>query len=92
MSECSFNQSPNNQEDTSPKPQLDLAFKEGQTIKVNINIPKSDKAKARSKAGATGLLLPPPPGGAGAGNVKPPPRIENNNTVSFVGVERKLYL
>jgi len=68
-------------EDTSPKPQLDLAFKEGQTIKVNINIPKSDKAKARSKAGATGLLLPPPPGGAGAGGVKPPPKIENNNTI-----------
>jgi len=70
------------QEDTAPKPQLDLAFKEGQTIKVNINIPKSDKAKARSKAGATGgLLLPPPPGGGGGGGGVKPPKIENNNTI-----------
>ena len=50
---------------------------------MNINIPKSDKAKARSKAGATGLLLPPPPGGPGAGGVKPPQKIENNNTVGL---------
>ena len=50
-------------EDTTTKPQLDLAFKEGQTIKVNINIPKSDKVKARSKGGSTGMLLPPPPTG-----------------------------
>ena len=67
------------QEDTTSKPQLDLAFKEGQTIKVNINIPKSEKTKARSKGGATGMLLPPPPGGIG---VKPPPSHDNNNTVS----------
>ena len=38
------------QESHEPQPQLDLAFKEGQTIKVNINIPKSDKVKtARPK-------------------------------------------
>jgi len=60
-------------EDETSKPQLDLAFKEGQTIKVNINIPKSDKAKARSKGSASGLLLPPPPGGG----VKP--ALDNNN-------------
>jgi len=65
-------------EDTTSKPQLDLAFKEGQTIKVNINIPKSEKTKARSKGGATGMLLPPPPGGIG---VKPPPSHDNNNTI-----------
>lgn len=53
-----------------PGPQLDLAFKEGQTIKVNINIPKSDKSKTRSKAGGLGGgLLPPPP----AGSVRAPP-------------------
>jgi len=53
-----------------PGPQLDLAFKEGQTIKVNINIPKSDKSKTRSKAGGLGGgLLPPPPAGA----VRAPP-------------------
>jgi len=62
-------------EDETSKPQLDLAFKEGQTIKVNINIPKSDKAKARSKGSAGGLLLPPPPGGG----VKP--AVDNNNKV-----------
>jgi len=56
-------------EDVSSKPQLDLAFKEGQTIKVNINIPKSDKSRPRAKGGAG--LLPPPPGGVGA--IKPPP-------------------
>merc|ERR1719483_1090809 len=66
-------------EDKTPQPQLDLAFKEGQTIKVNINIPKSDKVKARSK-GASGLLLPPPPGG-GLGVKPPPAAIDNNNTI-----------
>jgi len=65
-------------EDNTPKPQLDLAFKEGQTIKVNINIPKSEKTKVKSKGGATGMLLPPPPGGMG---IKPPPAINNNNKV-----------
>jgi len=53
-----------------PGPQLDLAFKEGQTIKVNINIPKSDKSKTRGKTGGLGGgLLPPPP----AGSIRPPP-------------------
>jgi len=65
-------------EDNTPKPQLDLAFKEGQTIKVNINIPKSEKTKIKSKGGATGMLLPPPPGGMG---IKLPPAIDNNNKV-----------
>jgi len=66
-------------EEVSPsKPQLDLAFKAGQTIKVNINIPKSDKPKARGKTG--GGLLPPPPG---AGAIKPPP--QNNNDYKAPG-------
>merc|ERR1712192_66194 len=55
-------------EDVSTKPQLDLAFKEGQTIKVNINIPKSEKARSRGKGG--GGILPPPPG---VGAIKAPP-------------------
>ena len=75
------------QEDVSTKPQLDLAFKEGQTIKVgkgafrflefrpyfpqvNINIPKSEKARSRGKGG--GGILPPPPG-VGAIKAPPPP-------------------
>lgn len=57
------------QEVLEPGPQLDLAFKEGQTIKVNINIPKSDKSKTRGKTGGLGGgLLPPPP----AGSIRPP--------------------
>lgn len=50
-------------EDQTSKPDLNLAFKEGQTIKVNINIPKSDKTKSKPKTGGGGLILPPPPGG-----------------------------
>nr|XP_027194781.1 NECAP-like protein CG9132 [Dermatophagoides pteronyssinus] len=51
-------------------PQLDLKFKEGETIKVNLNIGnKIGSAKPRPKssnkagdAGGFGILLPPPPG------------------------------
>ena len=64
------------QESHEPQPQLDLAFKEGQTIKVNINIPKSDKVKtARMKTG--GGILPPPP----AGMIKPPPSASGSASV-----------
>lgn len=65
-------------EDESCKPQLDLAFKAGQTIKVNINIPKSDKAKSRPKTG--GGLLPPPPA-AGSASKSP----QNNNNYKVPG-------
>ena len=54
-------------------PKLNLAFKEGQTIRINI--PKNDgnATKERNvKKGATGLL-PPPPGGIG--RIAPPPSI-----------------
>lgn len=65
------------EEEVCSKPQLDLAFKAGQTIKVNINIPKSDKAKPRPKTG--GGLLPPPPG---VGAIKSQQgNNENNNQV-----------
>ena len=68
------------QENLEPQPQLDLAFKEGQTIKVNINIPKSDKAKtAKNKIGGGLGMLPPPP----VGGIKPPPT--NNNISSIPG-------
>lgn len=48
--------------DEAGKPRLDLSFKEGQTIKINMKIGKKDgdgptKAKAKSLGG-----LPPPPG------------------------------
>ena len=45
-------------EEEQPREQLDLAFKEGQTIKVNINIPKkSGRERSRSPGGP---LAPPP--------------------------------
>uniref|UniRef100_A0A182M8Q8 NECAP PHear domain-containing protein n=1 Tax=Anopheles culicifacies TaxID=139723 RepID=A0A182M8Q8_9DIPT len=54
-------------EKVEPKQQLDLGFKEGETIKINMKITKKDGSEASSrltgkKTGAGGLL-PPPPGG-----------------------------
>ncbi|KAM4650908.1 adaptin ear-binding coat-associated protein 2 [Discoglossus pictus] len=48
-----------------PGPKLDLGFKEGQTIKINIaNIKKKEGAKPRpTSTGGPSLLPPPPPGG-----------------------------
>ena len=59
------------------KPSLDLAFKEGQTIRVNLNIDrKKDRPVARAgglNLGAGPLLLPPPPGAASVPAVRPAP-------------------
>lgn len=61
-------------------PKLDLGFKEGQTIKLNISTrrpgdsedgPVSGKARPRARGSGTGLL-PPPPGGASI-KLPPPP-------------------
>jgi hypothetical protein len=51
-------------------PKLDLAFKAGQTIKINIPLTEGQEVKSRPKGAgaATGGFLPPPPGG-----VKLPP-------------------
>ena len=51
----------------SNKPSLDLAFKEGQTIRVNLNIERNTKKERPAgrgglALGAGPLLLPPPPG------------------------------
>ncbi|KAM8927890.1 adaptin ear-binding coat-associated protein 2 [Pelodytes ibericus] len=47
-----------------PGPKLDLGFKEGQTIKINIaNIKKKEGVKPRPVSGGAPSLLPPPPGG-----------------------------
>ncbi|XP_078615074.1 adaptin ear-binding coat-associated protein 1-like [Branchiostoma floridae x Branchiostoma japonicum] len=54
--------------DTGPK--LDLGFKEGQTITINIGKKKSG-SKAKPSAGAGGFL-PPPPGGK-IPTLTPPP-------------------
>jgi len=56
-------------EEEKPFPVLNLGFKEGQTIKVNINIPKGEKTRTKKGGGSLGGgLLPPPPGGV----TKPP--------------------
>ncbi|XP_783531.4 adaptin ear-binding coat-associated protein 1 [Strongylocentrotus purpuratus] len=75
-------------ESKNPVPKLDLGFKEGQTITINIGS-KSAKSRPKPSGGVgagTPILLPPPPGaGAGAairapvtappssGVVQPPP-------------------
>ncbi|XP_022906100.1 NECAP-like protein CG9132 isoform X2 [Onthophagus taurus] len=50
------------------QPELDLRFKEGETIKINMKITKdgSDSTTNKSKTRTTGGLglLPPPPGGS----------------------------
>ncbi|RWS22192.1 adaptin ear-binding coat-associated protein 1-like protein [Leptotrombidium deliense] len=77
--------------DTQPK--LDLQLKEGQTIKVNLNLKKSGNATSRPRTKvATGGgigILPPPPGGiklpppsaakqAAVNTVNNPPAVKNN--------------
>lgn len=63
-----------NEEPTSG-PALDLGFKEGETIKINMKITKKDgqeggtKAKVKPGNGGGLGLLPPPPGG----KLPPPP-------------------
>lgn len=66
---------------TESKNNLDLGFKEGQTITINMNIgKKSGSSKPRPKTGAfsgTPGLLPPPPGG-----VKLPPPSKPTQQIS----------
>ncbi|CAG9096552.1 unnamed protein product [Plutella xylostella] len=58
---------------------LDLGFKEGETIKINMKITKKDGSEGSRPrrgvggGGAAGSLLPPPPGGTGAGSSRLPP-------------------
>lgn len=63
-------------ESEEPREQLDLALKEGQTIKVNINIPrKSNRERSRSPATSalrSGGVLPPPSAAAQAAGILPP--------------------
>lgn len=62
-------------EKEEPQQQLDLGFKEGETIKINMKITKKDGSEGGSRTGGAkkvgGLgLLPPPPGG---NKIAPPP-------------------
>ncbi|XP_075969418.1 NECAP-like protein CG9132 [Anticarsia gemmatalis] len=62
--------------EATPQQNLDLGFKEGETIKINMKITKKDgseSSKSRRGVGAGaggGGLLPPPPGGS---RLPPPP-------------------
>ncbi|CAH2074188.1 unnamed protein product, partial [Iphiclides podalirius] len=60
--------------DQSQQQQLDLGFKDGETIKINMKITKKDGSEGsrpkRAGAAAVGGLLPPPPGGS---RLPPPP-------------------
>ncbi|XP_049867106.1 NECAP-like protein CG9132 [Pectinophora gossypiella] len=64
-------------EEATPHQQLDLGFKEGETIKINMKITKKDGSEGsrpkRVGAGGGGLLPPPPGAGAGGGSRLPPP-------------------
>jgi len=66
-----------------PKPGLDLSFKEGETIKINMKITKKDGSEAAAKPKARppsgGSLLPPPPGGV---KIAPPPAPSVNSSPS----------
>ncbi|XP_052759876.1 LOW QUALITY PROTEIN: adaptin ear-binding coat-associated protein 2-like [Mya arenaria] len=61
-------------------PKLDLGFKEGQTIRINISTKKnteengsSKKSRPRAAGGGGGLgFLPPPPGASGGIKIPPP--------------------
>ncbi|XP_035436760.1 NECAP-like protein CG9132 [Spodoptera frugiperda] len=59
----------------APQQNLDLGFKEGETIKINMKITKKDgsegsRPRRGGGAGGGGGLLPPPPGGS---RLPPPP-------------------
>jgi len=59
-------------ESEEPREQLDLSLKEGQTIKVNINIPrKSNRDRSKSPAPGSGVI-PPPSAAAIAAGILPP--------------------
>ncbi|KAI8118864.1 NECAP-like protein [Lucilia cuprina] len=67
------NQEQIEKEKTQPKQELDLGFKEGETIKINMRITKKDGSEGtgRTKSKAGSGILPPPPGGMG--KIAPPP-------------------
>lgn len=53
-------------ESEEPQEKLDLALKEGETIKVSINIPRKSRTKSPATRTGAGLSLPATPGPAGA--------------------------
>ncbi|XP_054288318.1 NECAP-like protein CG9132 [Macrosteles quadrilineatus] len=67
-------------EKETPKPELDLRFKEGETIKINMKITKKDGSEVSSKPKTrptSAGILPPPPGGV---KIAPPPAPSVNSS------------
>ncbi|KAE9539469.1 hypothetical protein AGLY_004721 [Aphis glycines] len=68
-------------EKNEPKQELDLKFKEGETIKINMKITKKDgsegvankQTKPRPIISGSGGLLPPPPGSSSVKTIPAPP-------------------
>ncbi|XP_037723357.1 NECAP-like protein CG9132 [Drosophila subpulchrella] len=76
------NQEQIEKEKTEPKQELDLGFKEGETIKINMRITKKDGSEGPSRTGknkGSSGVLPPPPGGLG--KIAPPPAAAAVTTV-----------
>ncbi|XP_070506234.1 NECAP-like protein CG9132 [Chironomus tepperi] len=67
------NQEQIEKEKVEPKPQLDLSFKEGETIKINMKITKKDGSEVSSRTAKKG---------AGLGILPPPPKTEKSPTAS----------
>lgn len=68
------NQEQIEKEKSEPRRELDLGFKEGETIKINMKITKKDgsETNTRTTKGKAGTgILPPPPGGVS--KIAPPP-------------------
>uniref|UniRef100_A0A1L8DAU9 NECAP PHear domain-containing protein n=1 Tax=Nyssomyia neivai TaxID=330878 RepID=A0A1L8DAU9_9DIPT len=69
------NQEQIEKEKEAPRQELDLGFKEGETIKINMKITKKDGSESTSRTGKKGSsgvgILPPPPGVAN--KIAPPP-------------------
>ncbi|XP_077085997.1 adaptin ear-binding coat-associated protein 2 isoform X2 [Siphateles boraxobius] len=63
-------------------PKLDLGFKEGQTIKINIGNIKKKEPSGPVKSRAVGGLLPPPPPGVKASALVPPLAVQQTIPVA----------
>jgi len=64
-------------ESETPREQLDLSLKAGQTIKVNINIPRKDKRERSKSPAAPGTgIIPPPSQEAIAAGILPPSAVQ----------------
>ncbi|KAK7794581.1 hypothetical protein R5R35_003596 [Gryllus longicercus] len=68
-------------EKEEPKQELDLRFKEGETIKINMKITKKDGSEVvsrpKTKTNTSTGILPPPPGGV---KIAPPPAGSSKNS------------